>query len=54
MFREDLERFPDNGWSLGGLAAALAGQGKAQKRDRVEARLREVWRTADVPPPTGG
>ena len=54
VFREDLERFPDNGWSLGGLAAALEGQGKAEERRQVDARLADVWRTADVPVPDGG
>jgi tetratricopeptide (TPR) repeat protein len=49
-FREDLERFPDNGWSLHGLAAALHAQGRVDEAARVEADLERVWRTADVAP----
>jgi Flp pilus assembly protein TadD len=45
-FREDLATFPENGWSLEGLAAALAAQGRS-----AEADLTRVWATADVPPP---
>jgi hypothetical protein len=42
----DLERNPDNGWSLTGLRAAL----RAQKKDTadVEARLANAWSDADV------
>lgn len=42
-FREDLARFPDNGWSLGGLAASLRAQGRAREAEAVEARFLEVW-----------
>jgi len=49
-FREDLDRFPENGWSLGGLAASLRAQGRDREAAEVEARLQRVWRTADVPP----
>ncbi|MGH7481082.1 MAG: hypothetical protein ACRELV_02930, partial [Longimicrobiales bacterium] len=41
VFREDLERFPENGWSLGGLAEALRAQGKAGEAAAVEARIDE-------------
>ncbi|HSM04628.1 MAG TPA: hypothetical protein VK858_08390 [Longimicrobiales bacterium] len=53
-FREDLERFPGNGWSLAGLRDALRGQGADAEADRVEGQLREAWRTADVPLPGRG
>jgi cytochrome c-type biogenesis protein CcmH/NrfG len=53
-FREDLERFPDNGWALGGLVTALRGQGKNEEAQRVEVRLVDVWSTAEVPLPTAG
>ena len=49
-FREDLDRFPDNGWSLSGLAAALRAQGRAAEAARVEADLERIWSTADVEP----
>jgi tetratricopeptide (TPR) repeat protein len=50
-FREDLAKFPENGWSLHGLATALRAQGSAEA-DEVEADFRRVWDTADVPEPT--
>jgi tetratricopeptide (TPR) repeat protein len=52
-FREDLDRFPGNGWSLGGLVTALRGQGRDDEAAQAEARLLEAWSSADVPLPTG-
>jgi tetratricopeptide (TPR) repeat protein len=52
MFRQDLERHPENGWSLAGLAASLRAQGKLAGARRVELRFDRAWSTADVPPPT--
>ena len=48
VYRTDLERNPANGWSLVGLAQALA----AQKKDarEVNAQLEKVWSKADVKP----
>jgi hypothetical protein len=51
-FREDLATFPENGWSLQGLATALRAQGRSADADAVEADFRRVWETADVPAPT--
>lgn len=48
VFREDLARFPDNGWSLQGLAQALQAQGRGREADAVLERLRAVWTGADV------
>jgi tetratricopeptide (TPR) repeat protein len=48
VFREDLRRLPDNGWSLFGLARALHLQGKPTEAARVETRFKEVWAGADV------
>ena len=42
-FRGDLERFPENGWSLRGLAAALSAQGREDEAARVRERLRAAW-----------
>jgi tetratricopeptide (TPR) repeat protein len=50
-FREDLDKFPDNGWSLSGLAQALRAQGRGAEADAEEADFRRVWSTADVAPP---
>ena len=51
-FRQHLERHPENGWSLAGLAASLRTQGKLGEAGRVERRFERAWSTADVPPPT--
>lgn len=47
-FREDLERFPDNGWSLRGLGQALAAQGRVAEAERVAARFEAMWGGAEV------
>jgi tetratricopeptide (TPR) repeat protein len=47
-YREELAKFPDNGWSLIGLAAALDAQGKKDRAEEVRARLAQAWRTADI------
>lgn len=47
-FREDLERFPANGWSLYGLAQALEGQGRDEEAEAVMEDFRQAWRTADT------
>jgi tetratricopeptide (TPR) repeat protein len=49
-FREDLDRFPDNGWSLAGLAASLRAQGRTAEAGQVEAELERIWQTADIAP----
>jgi tetratricopeptide (TPR) repeat protein len=51
VFREDLQRFPRNGWSLRGLEQALRVAGRSADADAAAAQFREVWATADVPPP---
>jgi tetratricopeptide (TPR) repeat protein len=52
VFRKDLSRFPDNGWSLFGLADALRAQGQEEETAEVEARFREVWKGSDLRPST--
>ena len=47
-FRQDLVRFPNNGWSLHGLAEALRAQGRTREADEVAARFKRVWAKADV------
>ena len=47
-YREDLDRFPDNGWSLHGLATALRRQGRLAEAEAVHADFERVWETADV------
>ena len=48
VYREDLKRFPANGWSLWGLTLALRAQGREAEALQVEARFHEVWKEADV------
>jgi hypothetical protein len=48
VYREDLKRFPENGWSLFGLAAALKAQGKTVEAAAVEQRFTKAWAGADV------
>jgi tetratricopeptide (TPR) repeat protein len=48
VYREDLKRFPENGWSLYGLAAALRAQGKRAEAAAVEKRFARAWSDADV------
>jgi len=49
IYREDLAHYPENGWSLAGLARALRLQGRNEAAKDVDTRVREAWRDADVP-----
>ena len=48
VYREDLRRWPDNGWSLHGLARTLDVLGKKAEAASVSERFKEVWKRADV------
>jgi tetratricopeptide (TPR) repeat protein len=48
VYRKDLLRFPENGWSLFGLAQALRAQGKSKEAAAVDGRFRKAWSGADV------
>lgn len=48
VYHADLVRWPDNGWSLFGLAESLAAQQKGDEAEVVRACFKEVWRHADV------
>jgi tetratricopeptide (TPR) repeat protein len=48
VYREDLRRFPENGWSLFGLAQALGAQGKNTEAAAVDTRFRRAWASTDV------
>jgi hypothetical protein len=50
-FREDLDRFPDNGWSLAGLARSLDAQGRSAEAATTRRSLEDAWSSADVPAP---
>ncbi|MEX2156619.1 MAG: tetratricopeptide repeat protein [Gemmatimonadales bacterium] len=48
LYREDLKRFPENGWALFGLMQALRAQGKTDEASAVDVRFRKAWKDADV------
>jgi tetratricopeptide (TPR) repeat protein len=48
VYREDLQRNPQNGWSLFGLAQALRAQHKTVEAAQVQARFNEAWKRADI------
>ena len=48
VYREDLAIWPENGWSLQGLARCLEAQGKTQEAAQVQTRFTTAWRRADV------
>ncbi len=49
-YREDLEKWPNNVWSLQGLAQALEAQGKRQEAEQVQTSFKEVAALADFQP----
>jgi tetratricopeptide (TPR) repeat protein len=48
VYREDLKRLPENGWSLFGLTRSLKLQNKTSEAAAVEARFKKVWAKADL------
>jgi tetratricopeptide (TPR) repeat protein len=48
VYREDLRRNPENGWSLYGLAASLRAQKRNREAAEVEKRFERAWARADV------
>ncbi len=48
VYRADLERFRENGWSLFGLKQSLDAQGRADEAREVEARFKKAWARADI------
>ena len=49
VYRQDLARLPDNGWSLLGLAACLRKQNKnPDEVARTQAKFERVWARADL------
>jgi tetratricopeptide (TPR) repeat protein len=48
VYRDDLKKLPNNGWSLYGLADSLRKQGKVDEAGAVDARFKEVWSKADI------
>jgi hypothetical protein len=48
VYREDLRRNLENGWSLFGLAQSLRAQGKSAEAAAADTRFRRAWARADV------
>jgi tetratricopeptide (TPR) repeat protein len=48
--RDDLTRFPANGWALAGLADSLARQGRPREAEAIRAQLDAVWGSASRAP----
>ncbi len=49
VYRDDLARLPDNGWSLYGLAESLRAQDKDPKEAKTtETKFKKVWANADL------
>lgn len=52
VYREDLEKYPENGWALLGLTEALREQEKLADAAKAESRFKRAWASADVKPST--
>jgi tetratricopeptide (TPR) repeat protein len=48
VYRDDLARVPDNGWSLFGLAQSLHQQARHEEAAAADARFHAIWAKADV------
>lgn len=48
VYREDLAKYPENGWSLRGLASALVQRKREDEAGKVEERFRTAWKRADI------
>jgi tetratricopeptide (TPR) repeat protein len=48
VYREDLARNPENGWSLFGLSHALRAQRRTAEADEMDRRFKAAWKNADV------
>lgn len=48
VYQQDLTRWPENGWSLFGLAESLRQQGRIEEAQAVDARFKAAWQAADV------
>ena len=48
VYRANLQRYPDNGWALHGMAESLRGLGRTDEAAEVQARFEAAWSDADV------
>ena len=48
VYRQDLDRYPRNGWALFGLRQSLQAQGKPNAAKTVQRSFDKAWQNADV------
>jgi tetratricopeptide (TPR) repeat protein len=48
VYRADLKKLPNNGWSLYGLSAALKAQGKMSETTALDKKFEQTWANADI------
>ncbi|MGL6344861.1 MAG: hypothetical protein ACRC80_37625 [Waterburya sp.] len=48
VYHQDLAIYPDNGWSLWGLAQSLQAQGKVMEAENIQQQFKSAWQYADV------
>lgn len=48
VYREDLKRYPRNGWSMFGLIQSLQAQDKTSEAAQIKSKFDAVWSKADI------
>jgi cytochrome c-type biogenesis protein CcmH/NrfG len=48
VYREDLRRNPNNGWSLYGLKESLKAQRNAKQAASTDKLFKKAWKRADI------
>lgn len=48
VYRKELARFPNNGWSLYGLMESLKAQGKSEEAEDIHGQFEKAWAKADI------
>jgi tetratricopeptide (TPR) repeat protein len=48
VYRDDLSRHPNNGWSLFGLARSLEAQGRAAESQTAQQQFQSAWKNSNV------
>lgn len=49
VYRQDLAKLRQNGWSLHGLSQALEAQGKTAEAAKIREEFNRVWNSSDIP-----
>lgn len=48
VYRQDLKKWPGNGWSLYGLSRSLHGQGRSEEAKKINDEFHKAWSRADI------